>query len=211
MRKIALIGIDFVAAGLLITGCATTGSTGKKDAVPAAVTETEKVSIACGTWNDAKTEYSIDLSKITTGDSTLTLQADGSLVVQYTGDWSSIMIPIPYTDADFMSKMTHMKMTVSCDKPGTKKIAWKLSTNTETAWGNGGGATGQGQFVVGYQFMDYSDPWAETKIDLWFNGDSASLDPFKKYKGLKAIAMCNNKSPVGQLTFIINKIVFSAE
>lgn len=211
MRKIVLTVVVFAAAVLLGTGCATTGTAGEKNTAPAAVTETKEAPVLCGTWNDAKTEYTVDLSKITTGDSTLTLQADGSLVVRYTGDWSSIMIPIPYTDADFMTKMTHMKMTVSCDKPGMKKIAWKLSTNTKTAWGNGGGATGQGQFVAGYQFMDYSDPWADTNIDLWFNGDNASLDPLEKYKGLKAIAMCNNKSPVGQLTFTISKVVFTAE
>jgi hypothetical protein len=92
------------------------------------------------------------------------------------------MISIPYTDVDFMSNMTHMKMTVSCDKPGTRKFAWKLSTNTEASWGNGGEATVQEQFVADYQFMDYSDPWADTRIDLRFNGDNASLDPLKNIR-----------------------------
>jgi hypothetical protein len=104
------------------------------------------------------------------------------------------MIPIQYTDADFMSKMTYVKITVSSDKSGVKKIAWKLSTDTKTAWENGG-ATGQRQLVAGYSFMDYDQPWADTEVCLWFNCDNTSFDPLAKYKGLKAIAMCNNKNP----------------
>lgn len=209
MKKIALLGVALTSVALILAGCTTTDSTLAK--TDTAKTDAQVPPVVCGIWNDSKTEYTIDLTKITTGDSKLTANSDGSLSVLFPNDYASIMIPIPYTDADFMSKMTNMKMTVSCDKNGVKSFAWKLSTDTKTAWGNGGGATGQGQFVVGYSFMDYDQPWADTEVGLWFNGDNTSFDPLTKYKKLKAVAMCNNKSPLTPYTYTIKKIVFTAQ
>ena len=212
-KSYALVGT--FAAALLFAGCASTKEaaktdTAKKDDAKAAVVA--EAPIVCGAWNEDKTAYTLDLTKISPNDSKVTMNADGSATVTWESSYKSILFPIPYTDADFMNKVNHCTITMSSAATVQKKLAWKLSNDVRFAWEKGGGILGQGDHCVGFMFHDYDDPWADTAVDLYFNGDDTSFGKFtdNMYKGVKALAMCNNTTPA-PFVFTIKSIVFTCD
>lgn len=211
MKK-TLTAVAAFAAALFLAGCAST-----KKAAPAAtgpvLEDADKPLVVCGTYNEDKSSYTIDLSKVAVADSTVVANSDGSITVTFEGNWKQIIVPIPYNDPDFMLNMTKCTFTVSSDELNSKNFAWKLSSSMESSWGSGGGLLGQGENCVGFMFRNYEDAWDNTPVELYFNGDDTSFGKFtdKMYKGIKGIAMCDNQTQPKPFTFTIKSIVFEKD
>lgn len=211
-KELALIGA--LAAALLFAGCASTKKAAdtKKAAPAEAAAPAEQPAIVCGSWDASKTAYTLDLTKMSPNDSKIVNNADGSATVTFGSNYQSVLFPIPFDDEDFMNKVTKCSITVSSDFDGEKKFAWKLSNDVRFAWDKGAGILGQGDHCVGFMYRDYEDKWDNTVIELYFNGDDTSFGRFndKMYKGLKALAWCNNTTKF-PFTFTIKSVVFTTD
>ena len=106
MKKSSAIFTATIAA-LLLAGCASTKKATTPRYVPAGALE------SCGTWNETKTEYTIDLTKIAANDATIVSNADGSITVTYNADNNSFVIPMPAASQKFMYGITKCAVTVS--------------------------------------------------------------------------------------------------
>lgn len=201
---------SWMAAGLaaalcgIMSGCASN----KTSAADEPVSPEEIVVV--GNYEEDDSRYVMDLAKVTTPgeeDSVLVLNDDGSLTVTYLGNYSQILVPVPYNDPKFKN-MTQMIVTVTSDFEGQKKFVTKLSKDAESSWGGSGGPDGQGKNCIGYSYRDYEGEWDEEEVTVYFNGDTYSFSPLSLYKNMKAVALCNNTTPA-PFTFTIHSIIWS--
>lgn len=210
MKKIILAAL-FVALILSLTGCKKTKKEVVSEPVNTINIEAAKAAlnmfefddslepIVVGKWNDDHSAYVMDLSKITTPseeDSTLVLNADGTLDVTFLNAYSQILVPMPVTDHEFMEQISNVVITVSSDYEGNRKLVWKMSSDPTNSWGGAGGPGGQGANCVDYQYRDYEDVWDFTDLISYYNGDEYSFKSLMYMAGVRALAMCNNTTAV---------------
>jgi hypothetical protein len=207
MKKTVAILATITAVAVALSGCA---STKKAAATPAAAAKPAEKVIP-GAWNATKTEYTIDLTKISKVDSTVVNNADGSITVTFPGNWKQVIIPIPADDQYFMDNIDKCTLIVTSDNKDVKKFAWKLSSSLESSWGSGAGLLGQGENCVGFMFRDYPEEWKDTPVELYFNGDETSFGKLTDtmYAGIVGVAMCDNQTQPKPFSFTIKSVVFS--
>lgn len=225
MKKTLATLAAILTAAMLI-GCAST----KEAAAPVAAAPAEPakpVYVApgpieesvCGAWNDAKTEYTIDLSMAITGDAEYVVNADGTADLTFSGNYQSIMFPIPYNDEYFMNNVKKIRMVISCDQEDAKKFAFKISDSRQTAWENGGGMLGQGDHCPAFLFNDYYDAWDNYVLEIGF-GDCdwgfdtwAEIDQMSRsidMDGIKSFGFCDNTT-AKPVTYKFASIIYSTE
>lgn len=219
MKKTLLTLAALLTAAMLI-GCAST----KEEAAPVAEEAAPVAAAAvedstCGTWNAAKTEYTIDLSMAFTGDAQYVVNADGTADLTFNGNYQSIMFPIPYTDDYFMNNVKKIRMVISCDMEDAKKFAFKISDSRYTAWENGGGMLGQGDHCSAFLFNDYYDAWDNYVLEICFGDCDWGFDSIPEIidlatsiglDGVKSFGFCDNTT-AKPVTYSFKSITWCTE